>query len=399
MNKNEKKALFSFLSIYIGSGLLLISVMLYIYYNNEVKMVKDACNMELSNASMQIEADIMAAHMNNVKFDAQKFAKEGIRYALYDKDKKQLYSYLEGNEFIDFSKTVYEDAHYNFYITEIKDKRIDVRYIVVETCEGIQDRNKLKIYVMIALVLSAVFIGCIAYFLAKILLKPVREKVEHMDKFIKDSAHELNTPIAVLMTSVSMLKKGKNPEKMMKYILSSTKQISQIYNDIHFSAFNEINDDVFEDFNLKDLVSDSVEYFNDISATKNIKIQAKLEDCNIMMDRTKTQKIVNNLISNAIKYSNKDSNVIVSIKDNILSIQDFGIGISEQEQKEIFKRYKRGNNIEGGFGIGLDIVKRISSEYDLILALNSKINEGSTFYVDFRAILNGAKCDLSERKL
>jgi len=399
LNKNEKKALFSFLSIYIGSGLLLISVMLYIYYNNEVKMVKDACNMELSNASMQIEADIMAAHMNNVKFDAQKFAKEGIRYALYDKDKKQLYSYLEGNEFIDFSKTVYEDAHYNFYITEIKDKRIDVRYIVVETCEGIQDRNKLKIYVMIALVLSAVFIGCIAYFLAKILLKPVREKVEHMDKFIKDSAHELNTPIAVLMTSVSMLKKGKNPEKMMKYILSSTKQISQIYNDIHFSAFNEINDDVFEDFNLKDLVSDSVEYFNDISATKNIKIQAKLEDCNIMMDRTKTQKIVNNLISNAIKYSNKDSNVIVSIKDNILSIQDFGIGISEQEQKEIFKRYKRGNNIEGGFGIGLDIVKRISSEYDLILALNSKINEGSTFYVDFRAILNGAKCDLSERKL
>jgi len=242
-----------------------------------------------------------------------------------------------------------------------------------------------------------VFIGFIAYFLAKILLKPVREKVEHMDKFIKDSAHELNTPIAVLMTSVSMLKKGKNPDKMMRYILSSTKQISQIYNDIHFSAFNEINDDVFEEFNLKDLVADSVEYFNDISITKNIKIEANLEDCNIMMDRTKTQKIVNNLISNAIKYSNKDSKVVVGIKDNILSIQDFGIGISDKDQKEIFKRYKRGNNIEGGFGIGLDIVKRICSEYDLILALNSKIDEGSIFYVDFRAILNGAKCDLSER--
>ena len=371
--------------------------MLYIYYNNEVKMVKDACNMELSNASMQIEAEIMNAHMNKIKFDPQKFAKEGIRYALYDKNQKQLYSYLQGNEFIDFNRTVYEDDHYNFYITELKDKRLEIRYIVVETCEGIQDRNKLKIYVMIALVLSAVFIGFIAYFLAKILLKPVREKVEHMDKFIKDSAHELNTPIAVLMTSVSMLKKGKNPEKMMKYILSSTKQISQIYNDIHFSAFNEINDDVFEEFNLKDLVGDSVEYFNDISITKNIKIQANLEDCNIMMDRTKTQKIVNNLISNAIKYSNKDSNVVVCIKDNILSIQDFGIGISEQDQKDIFKRYKRGNNIEGGFGIGLDIVKRICSEYDLILALNSKLDEGSIFYVDFRAILNGAKCDLPER--
>jgi len=397
LNKNEKKALFSFLSIYIGSGILLISVMLYIYYNNEVKMVKDACNMELSNASMHIEAEIMSAHMNKVKFDPKKFEKEGFRYALFDKNKKEVYSYLEGTEFIDFDRDVYEDSHYNFYITELKDKNVDIRYIVVETCEGIQNRNRLKIYVMVALVLSAVFIGFIAYFLAKILLKPVREKVEHMDKFIKDSAHELNTPIAVLMTSVSMLKKGKNPDKMMRYILSSTKQISQIYNDIHFSAFNEINDDVFEEFNLKDLVADSVEYFNDISITKNIKIEANLEDCNIMMDRTKTQKIVNNLISNAIKYSNKDSKVVVGIKDNILSIQDFGIGISDKDQKEIFKRYKRGNNIEGGFGIGLDIVKRICSEYDLILALNSKIDEGSIFYVDFRAILNGAKCDLSER--
>ena len=47
--------------------------------------------------------------------------------------------------------------------------------------------------------------------LGKILLKPVREKIDHMDRFIKDSAHELNTPVTVLMTSTSMLKKGKNP--------------------------------------------------------------------------------------------------------------------------------------------------------------------------------------------
>ena len=114
------------------------------------------------------------------------------------------------------------------------------------------------------------------------------------------------------------------------------------------------------------------------------------------MDRTKTQKIVNNVISNAIKYSNKNSNIIVSIKDNILSVQDFGIGISEKEQKEIFKRYKRGNNIEGGFGIGLDIVNRIASEYDLSLSLDSKIDEGSTFYIDFSNILIGARCNLED---
>jgi len=220
-----------------------------------------------------------------------------------------------------------------------------------------------------------------------------------MDKFIKDSAHELNTPITVLMTSTTMLKRGKNPEKMMRYILSSTKQISQIYNDIHFSAFNEINDDVFEEFNLKYLVKDSVEYFNDISVTKKIVINDDLEDCYIVMDRTKTQKVVNNLISNAIKYSNNNSVVNVCIKGNILSVQDFGIGISELEQKEIFKRYKRGTNIEGGFGIGLDIVKRICDEHELKLDLKSELKVGSTFYIDFCSIINNSICNKTGEKI
>ena len=209
-----------------------------------------------------------------------------------------------------------------------------------------------------------------------------------MDKFIKDSAHELNTPITVLMTSVSMLKNGKNPEKMMKYILSSSKQISQIYNDIHFSAFNEINEDVFEEFDLKDLVAESVDYFNDISITKNIQINSNLLNCFIKMDKTKTQKLVNNLISNAIKYSYKDSIIKVTLEDNILSIKDFGMGIIQEEQKEIFKRYKRGNNNEGGFGIGLDIVKGICEEYLLPLTVESKIKNGALFSIDFTSILN-----------
>ncbi len=395
MNKNERKALFSFLSIYVGSAVLLLSVLLYIYYNNEVESVADSCSMEMSNASMHIKSDILNSYMKHKKYVPKKLDNDEIRYALYDKDKKVIYSYIEDAELINFSKNeMYESSHYHYYITTLNEEAIPVKYIAIETCIGIQNRNNLKIYVIVALILSGIFIGFIGYLLSKILLKPVREKVEHMDKFIKDSAHELNTPITVLMTSTSMLKRGKNPEKMMRYILSSSKQISQIYNDIHFSAFNEINDDVFEDFNLKELVKDSVEYFNDISITKQIVINDDLDDCFILMDKTKTQKLVNNIISNAIKYSNNNSIINVAIKDNILSVEDFGIGISEKEQKEIFKRYKRGTNIEGGFGIGLDIVKRICTEHELILDLKSQLEVGSTFYIDFSSIINGSKCDL-----
>jgi two-component system, OmpR family, sensor kinase len=400
LNKNEKKALFSFLSIYVGSAILLISVLLYIYYNNELKSVADSCSMEMSNASMHIKSDILNSYMKHKKYVPKKLENDEIRYALFDKDRKVIFSYLDEKEFVDFSaSSMYEKSHYHYYITTLNEETIPVKYIAIETCLGIQNRNNLKIYVVVALILSAIFIGFIGFLLAKILLKPVREKIEHMDKFIKDSAHELNTPITVLMTSTTMLKRGKNPEKMMRYILSSTKQISQIYNDIHFSAFNEINDDVFEEFNLKDLVKDSVEYFNDISVTKKIVINDDLEDCYIVMDRTKTQKVVNNLISNAIKYSNNNSVVNVCIKGNILSVQDFGIGISELEQKEIFKRYKRGTNIEGGFGIGLDIVKRICDEHELKLDLKSELKVGSTFYIDFCSIINNSICNKTGEKI
>ncbi|MBU0925465.1 HAMP domain-containing histidine kinase [bacterium] len=388
MNKDEKKALISFLSIYIISAIFLIGVILYIYYKNETRMLEETCSMELSNASMHIKTEIMNKYMKKQEFNASKLTKENIKYGLFDKDKNVIFSYLDKDFEIDFSKTTYENEFYNYFITTLDDENIPIRYIVIETCQEVQDKNKLKIFILIILVLSSIFIGCIGYLLAKILLKPVRQRVESMDKFIKDSAHELNTPITVLMTSVSMLKSGKNPQKMMKYILSSSKQISQIYNDIHFSAFNEINEDVFEEFNLKDLVSESTEYFNDISITKNIVIKSTLEDCFIKMDKTKTQKLVNNLISNAIKYSNKDSIVEVSLSNNILNVKDFGIGISSEEQKEIFKRYKRGNNNEGGFGIGLDIVKRICEEYSLLLTLESQMNKKTIFSIDFSSILN-----------
>lgn len=388
MNKDEKKALISFLAIYIVSTILLLGVILYIYYKNETKMLEQSCSMQLHSTSMQIKNEIINKYMKNQKFNPAKLDNVNIKYALFDTHKKVIFSYLDEKFTIDFSKSSYQNEFYNYFITTLDEENIPIKYIVLETCQEVQSKSKLQIFILVILFLSSIFIGFIGYLLSKILLKPVRQRVESMDKFIKDSAHELNTPISVLMTSVSMLKNGKNPQKMMKYILSSSKQISQIYNDIHFSAFNELNEDVFEKFNLKDLISESVEFFNDISITKNIVINSELEDCFIKMDRTKTQKIVNNLLSNAIKYSKKDSTIEVILKDNILKVTDFGIGISIDEQKEIFKRYKRGNNIEGGFGIGLDIVKRVCDEYNLDLTLKSQIDKGTTFCIDFSTILN-----------
>lgn len=341
MNRGETKALVSFLSIYVGSAILLIGILLYMHYKEEVETIDRTCSMELNNASMGIKTDILNSYMHNKKFVPKKLEKDALRYALFDEDKKLIFSYIDGINFLDLEKTFYEKDIYHFYIEKLNEKMIPIKYIVIETCQGIEDRDKMKVYVVFILILSALFVGFIGFLLSRILLKPIREKVQDMDNFIKDSAHELNTPVSVLMTSVSMLKKGKKPEKMMKYILSSSKQISHIYNDIHFSAFDSLHESIEEEFNLDTLICESVEYFNDISVTKNIILECEVDECVILMDKTKTQKVINNLLSNAIKYSNSNSTINVSLKDAILSVQDYGIGINEAEQEEIFKRYNQ----------------------------------------------------------
>lgn len=372
----------------MGSAIFLIGILLYIYYQDEIESLQNTCSMELNNASMKIKTDILNSYMHNKKFVPEKLNQKDIKYALFDENKKVIYSYIDGEDFIKFKKSFYEKEDYHYFVSTLNESGIPIKYIVLETCRGVQSIDKLKIYTVIAFILSSIFVGFIAFFLARILLKPVRERVRHLDNFIKDSAHELNTPVSVLMTSVSMLKKGKNPQKMMKYILSSSKQISQIYNDIHFSAFDSFHDSIEQKVRLDLLIQESVEYFNDISITKEVSISSSLEVCEILMDRTKTQMIVNNLISNAIKYSKNNSKIFVGLnKEALFWVEDFGIGISKEEQEQIFKRYKRGVNNEGGFGIGLDIVKRICNSYNLNLSFKSRINEGSTFFVDFSNIV------------
>lgn len=391
MNKDEKKALYSFLFIYIISTIFLLGTILYIYYSNEIKSLKNSCSMELYNSSMSIKNEILNKYMKNDKFVPFELMNEDIKYAIFDKDKNIIFSSLQKKIDIDFDKKSFSNDKYNYFITTINDDEIVIRYIVIESCQEYNNINKLKLIVFIVLVLSAVFIGFIGYFLSLILLKPIKKRVLDMDKFIKDSAHELNTPITVLLSSVSMLKNSKNPEKMMRYITSSSKQISQIYNDIQFATLNDFKNNHIVVFDLKDILLESVEFFLDIANLKYIKINYEFDSCFVKMDKTKAQRVFNNLISNAIKYSKKDSQINLKLSKYLFTIEDFGVGIKKSEQNDIFLRYKRGENSEGGFGIGLDIVRTICKEYDLALNFVSQVGIGSSFFVDFSKISENIK--------
>ena len=385
MNKNEKKALFSFLAIYVGSSVFFLAMSLYIYYNKELKTLDKQCSMEMVSVAHQIRGDILKSYLNDSTYKPKDISNKLFKFALFDYDNKSVFSQISTDD-IRFNKTGYETNTHTFHILELNKKEIPIKYIIIETKQGILDKIELKHMIWIILVIGAMIITFVGYLLSNLLLRPIKEKVAHMDKFIKDSAHELNTPISVLRTSVSMLKKDKNKEKMLGYINSSTKQISEAYNDLHFAVFNDIQESMNESFDLQELCKESIEFFGDIALVKHVTIKHDINNLTVFMDKNKAQKIVNNLISNAIKYSKKNGIIDISLKGTIFTIKDYGIGISQEEQKIIFKRYERGTNNEGGFGIGLDIVTSISKEYDIKVNLESKLNSGSTFILDFKSV-------------
>ena len=341
--------------------------------------------MEMVGVAYQIRGDILKSYLNNSKYEPQEISNKLFKFALFDYDNKAVFSQLSTNKVL-FNKEAYETNTHTFHILELNKKEIPIKYIVIETKQGILDKIELKYMIWLILAVGAMIITFVGYLLSNLLLRPVREKIAHMDKFIKDSAHELNTPISVLRTSVSMLKKGKNTDKMLGYINSSTKQISEAYNDLHFAVFNDIQESMNESFDLQELCVESIEFFGDISSVKHVTIKHDIDSLSIFMDKNKAQKIVNNLISNAIKYSKRNGIIDISLDDTTFTIKDYGIGISQEEQKIIFKRYERGTNNEGGFGIGLDIVTSISKEYDIKVNLESKLNSGSTFILDFKSV-------------
>jgi len=295
---------------------------------------------------------------------------------LLDKGKKPLFSNVN-SQISDL-----DTARYTFH--ELSSPINEVAYIVVDEKKSEQEIFKLNFIIALSILISSIFVGIEGYFLSRFLLKPVHSRIDKLNKFIKDSSHELNTPIAALMMSVSNLKQSSFPDRrVINHISISTKLISQIYNSLSYIAFNDI-DEVFEEsFDLALLIQESVSYFNEIAATKENTITAQLQTTFIHIDKSRIQKVIHNLLSNAIKYSYPKTTISVKLSEHLLTVTNKGIGISEENKKNIFKRFERRSTTVGGFGIGLDIVNSVCEMYHIKVWIESIPNKETTFYLQF----------------
>jgi len=386
MNKEEKKALISFLSIYVISSTIFMAIIAFMYFDKEVKMEKMNYQMNLSQAALEIKADILETYMKHKKYTF-KAKSDKHQYAIIKDTKEFFYSNLKYPEAINLEKKENYDDTKNQYIIKIDDENVDLKYIVVEDTNWNNQVTKMQYVIVSSLLFGLLVMLVLGYVLSKILLKPVRQKSEQLNRFVKDSSHELNTPITALMMIIPSLKKEYDiKEKTINQLGASVKNIKQTYDKLLFNINGDIIVRYDEDFDLKDIVDENILFFDEIAKSKDIKLNSTIKPCSIYMDKYSANMIVNNLLSNAIKYTRKRKSIDVTLDNFILNIKDDGIGMSQSVQETIFVRYKRGTKEEGGFGIGLDIVSSVCKDYNISIKLNSKENEGSTFTLDFNNV-------------
>lgn len=384
MNNEERKSLISFLSIYLLSSIFFMSIIALMYFEREVNMLKEHCSMSMSKASWEIKSDILQSYMNKKKYKF-KASNKDLNYAVVKKDKSVFFSNLKKGLPANLDQTAYHGKDRSLHILKLEDKNIDLKYIVIEDTEGIDLVTQLKYKIALIFLTGLIIMGVIGYFLTKVLLKPVKEKSEQLNRFVKDSSHELNTPITALMMIVSNLKKQyKIDEKTSNQMIASTKYIKQTYDKLLFNINGDIVKLYDEKFDIKDIVEENILFVNEIAKSKEITIYSDIESCEVFMDKHSATMVVNNLISNAIKYTKKRKTIKIKLHGSKLHVQDEGIGISKEKQKWIFTRYNRATAKEGGFGIGLDIVSSVCKKYNIDITLTSKENIGSRFILDFK---------------
>lgn len=169
--------------------------------------------------------------------------------------------------------------------------------------------------------------------------------------------------------------------KKLKRLEASAKRLSVMYSSLTYRLEGKVEPSEHLHFNV--IVMERVEYVKELIESKHLKISLHLEEMEVVMPRISAARLIDNLLSNAIKYSDLGDSIFINLENNILKVEDTGIGIDEKVQKDIFTRYHRVNEERGGFGIGLNIVLSICKKYHIKLALNSEKGEGSTFLLTF----------------
>ena len=230
------------------------------------------------------------------------------------------------------------------------------------------------------------------------LLDRVENAIEREKQFTSDASHELRTPLAVMKGTMEVLIRKPRDQKeygeKINFCITEVDRLNHMVDQLLLLARfeNQKQNIKNETIYLNAIILDNLTRFSSKIENKKLKVNTEFsEDFYIQSDNYLVSIVISNLISNAIKYSNKNGEININLVNNnnqiSFSIADKGIGISPVDIDKIFNSFYRSdvtNHAEiKGTGLGLSIVKRLCDLLKLEIAVESKLNQGTTFILSF----------------
>ena len=215
---------------------------------------------------------------------------------------------------------------------------------------------------------------------------------KYKDDFIGLASHELKTPLTVIKGFLQLIESELQDESHQIFVGKALLQVDKLSNLVSdlldVSRIQEKKLQLsFTTFNIDELIDECIENIHLSSPDYRFIRQGPRTNLTITADRQRIEQVIINLISNAVKYSpGKDKVIIQTIVEQgevMVSVQDFGVGISSNYLKKIFSRFFRIEEQEGNFaglGIGLYISKEIIERHKGTIWVESEPNKGATFY-------------------
>lgn len=380
LTKSETRTLLGFSFLYSFLVLVILSVVSYLYYQFQKDLMLQEKRQVLQNYSNDLIFRLKDLHVNIDKNNIYP-RDERFNSAIFDSNKKKIFSTLKSND-VSLDDIIYLSHNQIHFIKEPESYYLGSKYIIVEVLDDGIWFEVIRYKIGISFLLAFTFMMVLGYFILKQVLKPMRDALHLLDRFIKDTTHELNTPVTAIITNIEMIDKSSLDARLLKKINRieiGAKTISNIYEDLTFVTLNNQIISKNEDINLSNLLKQRVDYFNSLATIKRVNFYLNIkDDVFIVCDIKKITKLIDNILSNAIKYNKIAGFIKVKLNHNILSIEDSGKGILKENLKNLFERYSRFDKSVGGFGIGLNIVSLIAKEYNLKIDIKSQINVGTT---------------------
>ncbi|MEY3091055.1 MAG: hypothetical protein RL113_1371 [Pseudomonadota bacterium] len=224
------------------------------------------------------------------------------------------------------------------------------------------------------------------YLISILLIAPKKKMEDRLTSLTNDIIHELNIPLSTITANTAMLKKGNTDEKSLTRIgriEDASVRLKKLYDELVYTIRKEMHPVEKERLDLKDLVEARVEVFRE---QKRNPIEVTIGSCKIEVDKIGFEQMLDNIITNAMKYSDKTSPVKIVLESDVLSIEDSGEGMSETELLRVHERYYQADEKKDGKGIGLALVKAYCDEADIQIQIRSEKGVSTTVSLELSKI-------------